>query len=68
MERMRTDAKHQFEAQIILSCAAAEKRQKEAHSHSALMSAAMSSLQSILPPRLSDGNHHEQNNRSEMLH
>lgn len=30
MEQMRTDAKHQFEAQIILSCAAAEKRHRDA--------------------------------------
>ena len=30
MEQMRTDLKHQFEAQIVLSCAAAEKRAREA--------------------------------------
>ena len=30
MEQMRTDPRHQFEAQIVLSCAAAEKRAREA--------------------------------------
>ncbi|RWS17963.1 zinc finger protein rotund-like protein [Dinothrombium tinctorium] len=30
MEQMRTDPKHQFEAQIVLSCAAAERRAREA--------------------------------------
>ena len=30
MEQMRTDSKHQFEAQIILSCAAAERKLRQA--------------------------------------
>ena len=29
MEQMRTDPKHQFEAQILLSCAAAERRSQQ---------------------------------------
>lgn len=33
MEQMRTDPKHQFEAQIVLSCAAAERRAKEIAEH-----------------------------------
>lgn len=33
MEQMRTDTKHQFEAQIVLSCAAAERRAKEILMH-----------------------------------
>ena len=29
MEQMRTNPRHQFEAQIVLSCAAAERRARE---------------------------------------
>lgn len=32
MEQLRTDPKHQFEAQVLLSCAAVERRAQQNHS------------------------------------
>jgi hypothetical protein len=34
MEQLRTDPKHQFEAQVLLSCAAVERRAQQGHSSS----------------------------------
>lgn len=31
MEQLRTDPKHQFEAQVLLSCAAVERRAQQHH-------------------------------------
>ncbi|XP_053211868.1 zinc finger protein 629-like [Panonychus citri] len=67
MEQMRTNPRHQFEAQIVLSCAAAERRAREVNNNINRGSLNQSLILSQIELAKFEGQHHLESSNAALL-